>query len=456
MLSLGFGYASKDLKAAAELSFSSAPAFAAQALYTNGNFELNARYQDIAVGYDGVNSNTPGRDINLSASLKPSSALSFTAKASLNQNYLTNSARSSVALEAKNDFGILSATLGLLGNFSSNTNDVYLTAGVNVPLGSFKFGLEQRIPITFNTQYQTRFSLEYAITPNISLVLQDTLTNWSNNEGSLGLRGAFGNTNLSLSYELPTNAGDAGRARAGIDTIIPINPNLSAQMGAQLSSKIGFTPEASLSLGLLYSYENTRANLRSQLSLSAKGLKQVYGLAIVFQPDPNLNLSPTLDFTISDTEGSGLRFTLAGSYRAYRWNVLTNHAYKSGIFSSIGEVLFGEIQAAYQFDETFTIRGGLAYQLNSSIFTGQINLGTSYFFSDTLGAGANLGYMYQSTGVSSFSFGIEASLRVLENLVFTVGVNLYGFDSIGTFNARPGLFFRLDFKFDERIFQPAR
>ena len=457
MLSVGLGYSSQDLKAAVELGFSSAPAFAAQALYTNGIFELNARYQDIAVGYDGVNSNTPGRDINLSASLKPSSALSFSAKASLNQNYLTDSARSSLALEAKNDFGILTATLGLLGNFSSgaaNTSDVYLTAGVNVPIGSFKFGLEQRVPITLNTLYQTRFSLEYALSPNISLVLQDTLTNWSNNEGSLGLRGAFGNTNLSLSYDLPANAGDAGRARAGIDTIIPINPNLSAQLGAQLSSKIGFEPEGSLSLGLLYSYENTRANLRSQLSLSSKGLKQVYGLGIVFQPDPYLTLSPTLDFTTSNSEGSGLKFTLAGAYRAYRWNVLTNHAYKNGIFSSIGEVFAGEIQATYQFDETFTVRGGLAYQLNSSIFTGQINLGATYFFSDTVGAGANIGYMYQSTGTSSFSFGIEASLRVLQDLVFTIGVNLYGFNSIGTFNARPGLFFRLDFKFDERIFQP--
>ena len=28
----------------------------------------------------------------------------------------------------------------------------------------------------------------------------------------------------------------------GIDTIIPINPNLSAQLGAQLSSRIGFEP----------------------------------------------------------------------------------------------------------------------------------------------------------------------------------------------------------------------
>jgi uncharacterized repeat protein (TIGR01451 family) len=459
MLSAGVGYASKELKINAELGFSSAPAFAAQASYTTGIFELNARYQDVAVGYNGVNNNTPARDINVTASIKPSNSLSFSARASLNQNYdAISSSRSSFALEAKNDFGVLTATLGLLGNFSNgaaSTSDVYLSAGVLVPLGTFKFGLEQRVPITAETKYQSRFSVEYALSSNVSLVFQDTLTNWANNEGSLGLRGAFGNTNLTLGYDLPSNAGDAGRARAGIDTIIPINPNLSAQLGAQLSSRIGFEPEGSLSVGLLYSYENTRANLRSQLSLSSKGFKQLYGLGIVFQPDLNLVLSPNLEYT-SSNDGTGLRFSLAGAYRAYRWNVLTNHAFKNGIFSNNNETFFGEILATYQFDEYFTVRAGLAYQLASSIFTGQIYLGATYFFSQVLGAGFSASYMYQSTNVPSFSFGIEGSLRLLPDLLFTAGFNFWGFDSIGTFNARPGVYFRLDFKFDERVFQPRR
>jgi hypothetical protein len=351
----------------------------------------------------------------------------------------------------------LTATLGLLGNFSSggttNTSDVYLTGGVIVPLGAFKFGLEQRVPITAGTLFQTRFSAEYALSANISLVFQDTLTDWQNNEGSLGLRGTFGNTNLTLGYELPSNAGDAGRARAGIDTIIPINPNLSAQLGAQISSRIGFEPEGSISAGLLYSYENTRANLRSQLSLSSKGLKQFYGLGIVFQPDTNLILSPNLEYTDS-SDGSGFKFSMAGAYRAYRWNVLTNHIFKNGIFSSTGDFLAGEILATYQFDEYFTVRGGLAYQLSSSVFTWQVYLGATYFFSDVLGAGFSLGYMPQSTNTSSFSFGIEGSLRVVQDLLLTVGFNFWGFDSLGTFNARPGVYFRLDFKFDERLFQP--
>ncbi len=458
MLSVGAGYNSKDLKLNAELGFSSSFAFAAQASYASGIFEVNARYQDVAVGYTGVNNTTPARDINVTASLKPSSSLSFSARVSLNQNYdATSSSRSSVGLEAKNDFGILSATLGLLGNFSSggatNTSDVYLTGGVLVPLGAFKFGLEQRVPITPGTLFQTRFSAELALSANISLVFQDTLTDWQNNEGSLGLRGTFGNTNLTLGYDLPANAGDAGRARAGIDTIIPINPNLSAQLGAQLSSRIGFEPEGSISLGLLYSYENTRANLRSQLSLSSKGFKQFYGLGIVFQPDPNLILSPNLEYT-EGSDGSGFKFSMAGAYRYSRWNVLTNHTYKNGIFSSTGEFLAGEILATYQFDEYFTLRGGLAYQLSSSVFTGQIYLGATYFFSDTFGAGFSAGYMFQSTNTSSFSFGIEGSLRVVQDLLLTVGFNFFGFDSLGTFNARPGVYFRLDFKFDERLFQP--
>jgi uncharacterized repeat protein (TIGR01451 family) len=463
MLSVGAGYNSKDLKLSAELGFSSTFAFAAQASYSSGIFEVNARYQDVAVGYTGVNNTTPARDVNVTASLKPSNTLSFSARASLNQNYdATSSSRSSVGLEAKNDFGILTATLGLLGNFASgaannsgNTSDIYLTGGVLVPLGAFKFGLEQRLPITAGTLFQTRFSAELALSANISLVFQDTLTDWQNNEGSIGLRGVFGNTNLTLSYDLPANAGDAGRARAGIDTIIPINPNLSAQLGAQLSSRIGFEPEGSISAGLLYAYENTRANLRSQLSLSSKGLKQFYGLGIVFQPDPNLILSPNLEYTDS-REGSGFKFSMAGAYRYSRWNVLTNHTYKNGIFSSTGETFFGEILATYQFDEYFTVRSGLAYQLSSSIFTWQVYLGATYFFSEVLGAGFSLGYMPQSTNTSSFSFGIEGSLRIVQDLLLTVGFNFWGFDSLGTFNARPGVYFRLDFKFDERLFQPRR
>ena len=47
------------------------------------------------------------------------------------------------------------------------------------------------------------------------------------------------------------------------------------------------------------------------------------------------------------------------------------------------------------------------------------------------------------------SFGVEASLKPLTNLLFTVG---YNFSGTNFFGSNQGLYFRLDWKFDERLF----
>jgi len=249
--------------------------------------------------------------------------------------------------------------------------------------------------------------------------------------------------------------GEAGRARVGLDTTIPISPALSAQLGGEAVLKPGAPLEASASAGLVYQQDLSRASARAQFSLTPAGIKQVYTAAAVLQPSDNLVLSPSLEFT-AGPEGSGLRFSAAGAYRGPNWSALTNHTARTGLFAPNGDELAGELQAAWQPSERFSVRGGLAYKLSGGVFTGQVNAGASYFFTDLLGAGVSGSYLFQpATGTGKLALGLEGNLRLSTDLVLTGGVNLVGFSGLGSVSTAPGFFVRLDFKFDERLFQSA-
>jgi hypothetical protein len=462
LAALGLGYSAQGFRADAELAWSGDWALSATASYRQPGLEASLSYQNVGIQYVGPGVVSSGSDINFSASLAATPSLKFSAGLAYGQRYTTGESRTEYSLQAQNDFGGFSASLGLRGFVGSSLNalgglvwntNVFLTGGVIVPFDRFKFGLEQRVPLSAGTSGQTVFSVEYALSDTVKIEFRDTLSYDGTNQGSLGVRGSFGTTNVSASYDLPGSSGDAGRGRVGLDTTIPLGDGFSAQLGGSISASIGAALEASLSFGLAYQFEQTRANAAAQFSITPRGLKQVYSAGLVFQPvvEP-LVLSPKLEITVGP-EGSGLRFSAAGAYRGAGVALLTNHQARTGVYAPNGDSLEGEVQGLVLVDARFTVRGGLAYKLSSGVLTGQVNAGATNWITPQFGLGANLVWAFQPGYAYRFSFGLEASWRVLPELMLTGGVNILGFDNgLGSSTTAPGFYVRFDWIFDERSF----
>jgi hypothetical protein len=374
--------------------------------------------------------------------------------------------------------------LQYLFSFPASSNELWLTGGVAVPLGALKLTVDGRLVLagTPTTYGGLTAGLEYALTENFSLRLQDRVTfepNGPRQQLSFGVTGAFSNselirstfgnetlvpdafgqTNVTAAYELDTLDGNAGRARVGVETTIPLGSNFSAQLGGEAVFDPNGNLSGSGSLGLLYEDSSLKGLARAQLSLQPQGLKQVYTLGVIAPLSNEFIVSPFVEYAIDPsrwsvpgaTSADGGRFSIALAYRGDDWSVLSNNTGKFGVYAPSGDFLEGETQFGYQASERFYLRFGVAYryEFSGGTFTGQLGAGFSYFLTDGFAVGAQGGYLVSSIGSSKFAFGVEASLRVVDNLLFTVGFNALGFSGIGTtFN--PGVYFRFDWKIDER------
>jgi hypothetical protein len=89
----------------------------------------------------------------------------------------------------------------------------------------------------------------------------------------------------------------------------------------------------------------------------------------------------------------------------------------------------------------------------SSTCTGQVGAGWTYFITDQFGLGANAAYQFQPlTGTGKLSFGLEASLRIFNGVILSVGANFVGFDGLAGWSTAPGFFVRLEFLFNDQLF----
>jgi uncharacterized repeat protein (TIGR01451 family) len=466
---------------------------AAQASYTANQFQIQGRYQDTFPGYFDPNTATAlqSRNLEVKAVLGDVKDFSINVALNHNQDYALGNSNTKLSARAAKDFGGFSANIGLLlqiahtpSNADPFSRDLFLTLGAELPLGNWKFGFLQRVPI-FPTAYgDTTLSVEYALSSNFSIRLADTLTyepdfirqalslgatgRFSNNEllqllgvGNLEKQpDAFGTTNIAASYETTNTSGDAGRARVGVDTNIPLGNNWSTQIGGEAL----FSPSVTgaVSLGARYATDDLQGGAKLQLGFSSAGIKQVYTISGIAKISSELTISPSLEYDVlpefvklaNDTfVQDGGRYSIAAAWRSDDWNILTNHTGRFGVYAPTGDTIQGEIQFGYNGFERLFIRAGAAYKLNSSAFTAQLGAGFTYFVTDTLGVGANAAYQFQpATSTARLSFGVEASYRILNGFVVTGGFNFTGFQGISSFSTAPGFYVRFDFKFDERLF----
>jgi uncharacterized repeat protein (TIGR01451 family) len=499
LLGVAANYASNGLQLAFETTFSGeignggGLGLAAQASYTTDQFQIQGRYQDTQPGYFDPNTSTAlqARNLEVKAVIGDIKDFSINLALNHNQDYAIGNSSTKLAARAAKEFGAFSANIGLLLQFAHTpanadpfSRDLFLTLGAELPLGDWKFGFLQRVPILPTAYGDTTLSIEYAISSDFSLRLSDTLTyepdfirqalslgatgRFSNAE-ILRLLGAenlerqpdtFGTTNIAASYETTNISGDAGRARVGVDTNIPLGNNWSTQIGGEAL----FSPTVSgaVSLGARYATDDLQGGAKLQLGFSSAGVKQVYTISGVVKISPELTISPSLEYDVlpefvklaNDTlVQDGGRYSIAASWRADDWNILTNHTGRFGVYAPNGDSIQGEIQFGYNGFERLFIRAGAAYKLNASAFTAQIGVGFTYFVTDTLGIGANAAYQFQpATSSAKIAFGVEANYRILNGFVVTAGFNFTGFQGISSFTTAPGFYLRFDFKFDERLF----
>lgn len=432
-----------------------------------------------------------GRDLQIGAAYRATETFTLSAHYALKSPYSTGRLSQSYSLEAKSKFGLLEASLGIAGTLGADTTDtalsgpdnLWVTAGVAVPLGQFTLGAVQRIGLG-STFGETVLGVDYAISQNFGIRVENILTyvnglsavDW---RGSISARGTFtnaeilrtlngnypaipdtfGTTNIAATYDLPGADGRAGRFRVGLDTTLPLSAALFAQAGLEVALESpGANTTASTSLGLLYAEESSKASARAQFSISPAGLKQVYSLGGIFGVSEALIFSPVAEYAREADGRDGTRFSLAAAYRGDDWTLLTNNNARFGyVFAGApGRSRFeGEVQLAYTPSEFLFLRGGVAYQLED-VFTGQLSTGATWFVTDLIGLGGNLSYLFQpATASSRFLFGLEGNLRFAPGLLLAAGFNweVAGIGGpINYLNNNPGFYLRLDWKFDERTF----
>ncbi|MDX2007395.1 MAG: hypothetical protein SFU83_19330 [Meiothermus sp.] len=463
------------------------------------NFDLSLAYQDIAPNFldprafTGVQ--TGGRDLAARAAFRLG-AVTLSANYSLSQAYdAARRAENRYSLEGRlGSPGELSFFAGVGGGFgldaTRQTNglsasNLYGSLGLEVPLGNLTFGIRQRI----GTPNATDLTLDLALNRHFGLRLQNSLYYLSSgiyNQGLLGVRGGFsnselirtllgntpeaadpeardlGSTNITATYELPNLSGDAGRTRVGLDTSIPLSSALSVNLGgtAVLGDPAGNSLSGNVGLRL-ESGTDLRASANAEVATRAgtPGLKTVIGLRGAFRLSETFILSPAADYTRDFGGQDGARLSLAAAIRANQLSILTQNILRGGFYNNFGGTLFeGEVRAGYQADERFYLRAGAATRLSGlglpsgSSAAFQIGAGFTWYLTDVFGLGANASYL-TSAGIGELGLGLEGSLRVADGLIFSAGFNFLGTNgTIGSFQSQPGLYLRLDWLFDERLF----
>jgi hypothetical protein len=271
--------------------------------------------------------------------------------------------------------------------------------------------------------------------------LSDTLTaeaflstDWERVKGRFGLKQRLGDGNLAVSYELPNEAGEAGRARFGAEVPLPITDKLSLNLSGQVSLPGGF----GLSAALRYREEALSALLALDYAEGKLVLRA--GATGALDRENTLGLDATFQL-LPELKG---RFSVAYALRGSRLALLTYHR----LVYPEGE-LKGEVQAAYLLTPDLQVRAALAYRhlLEDPLaFTYQLSLAALGYLGDTgLGLGGGVHYAAQpGTGYSALAFSVEGAYRLRDYASLALGYTFADALLFLTPEARGGLYLRLD------------
>ena len=377
-------------------------------------------------------------------------ALSSVSRLQLTHALATGSNRS--ALSYTHDVILEQARLSLSAGLGYHweRSSLSAVAGVGFEHGDFSAAVEHDQPFSSAETATTGVSVGYRLNDNLSARAAFELV-WGNSlDGTIGLVQRVGNTELDLSYQLPTAAGRGNLARFGVRAPFNLTDQLSVNLHGGLTRSLSDgSMETAAGAAFRYRNDNLTATLGSEVAHSDGGFKLVFRAGAAGQLSSDQNLAVDANYQVLPTlEG---RLSVAYSLKRGPLNLLTYHRLTN---REAGSLLEGEVAPTLNFVNRVQLRPNLAYRLllddpegntyQASLFAiGYLNAGLSDA-NLLLGLGLG-GHAQWQPGTGSLSYGLSAELqaRLIEEVWFGVGYTFGGFQGI-TADTAGGLYLKLD------------
>jgi uncharacterized repeat protein (TIGR01451 family) len=453
------------LSAQGELGWSGDFIGAAQITYRFNQFQITANYRHLGLRTVGVSAEVPAFNLGIAGQYDFGSPIpeidNLLIRASVsNRTPYSPLETSNTTLQttAQARFGSSTALLGYYGRWT----DTLLNPGSFVQAGyafeqiDFAIQLAQRIPITLGTFGETEFSARLAIDPNTTLNARVQFVfapDVIRTEAWIGISGKLAESQYRFGLALPNLNEKDSAAVLTLNTTLPLTPTVSLSAGAEF--RWVEQPLFTLQSGILFNQETIRASATLDLNLQSTGISFNSSLNATVQPTDDSVIAPSIRWLGSNNT---LSYNLQGAYRTFDLSLLSQH---QGQMDPISSSLTGDLRASYGLEDKFSVRFGLAYQIEAGYLTLTTSIGFSTLLENLrlstpeinimgLRLGGQLLWQWQpATSSHKLGFGVEASLPIDRGLYFTVGINILGFSDNTGFQANPGIYVRLDYSFEQ-------
>lgn len=367
----------------------------------------------------------------------------------------------SVSMQVKYKALPFSVGTGVQYSFGENNGlSALISAGYS--RDSMELGIVHNQSLTGNVKTTTDLSAKFKVRRNLTLGITDKITWGEGQQAAITLDSTVGNVNYAIGYELPTAGGEGNRARASVETNVPISKTTSAGLRGNALYDIA-KEQIDLGAGADVNYKTERvsATVGTDLTYQQKQFGVVLKSSITGSLTDQLTLSGDglVEYASATDQLDGRlgsRLGVGYAYRAREWASLGYLRYINGTLAGNKPEFSSGASAEYHQSQWRLSTGFDTRTLlkDSQSLTYQAYLGGNYYINDRFGVGA-WARMYNQPALDHFKagYGIEGSMRVLPSTWFTAGYNLQGFDglpSAGTYT-RPGLYIRLDMVFDETL-----
>ncbi|WP_198170811.1 SdrD B-like domain-containing protein [Deinococcus arboris] len=302
-------------------------------------------------------------------------------------------------------------------------------------------------PLLSTGSPQTRLNVSAALGPATTLrarVVQDWAAGGAPS-GELGIEQTLGPTNLDVTYQLPTAAGQASRARLGLHTPIVLSDRLSADLSGSVTRDLG---SGAMTVGGTFGVRYVTDTLVATASLdgtSAQGGRVTLRGGVTgslgdhtLGADARVQLRPDLR----------AEFTVSHAWRTSRLALMQYHRLSQPINGNAAPVLEGEAAAYLTLPEfrSLELSPSLAYRVplgGTPTVQGGLSLGLP--LTSHLGLGASAYLIGQPSAGVSGAYGADVRYLLRDGLRVVAGYTWGAGAAQGlTPGARPGAFIRFD------------
>lgn len=333
------------------------------------------------------------------------------------------------------------------------------------------FDIQHYQSLSSDERSQTDFKVSHRLFGNVDFDVIDRVVWGNSNSIAIGLSSNFenadllgfpaadfGSTRVYATYRLPGGVNDvAGRFLLGLSTSYAINDALTVDGSVRQEINLD-TPAANsttFTFGLRYDTATFDASGSYEIRIGSNSVKQILNAGTTFTLDNKLYVNASGSF-LSDNQGQGFRFSVAGAYRHERFSILSNNELTTGEYDKAkGLSAKGDTRFTIPFTNTLALRAGYAYRyINNTGYSDRISLGFRVFLWEG-GALELYGSLYHdwARGFAANAFFYGATVELSQHIACGLtGVIGYSFaDASDPIFGRTGLQVRIDLALDEQF-----